>query len=113
MVIAAAQAKLDAAELSWVIQRALWAQDRDIADDATLESLAVEALACDGVALRRSADMPAVIDAWHKNLADAESLGVFGTPTYVVENELFWGQDRLDFIQRKIRSLKASSRSSS
>ncbi|GEL65168.1 2-hydroxychromene-2-carboxylate isomerase [Kozakia baliensis] len=107
MVIAAAQAGLDAAELSWAIQRALWAEDRDIADDATLEMLAIESLACDGAALRRAADAPGVVETWHGNLAAAEALGIFGTPTYVVEGELFWGQDRLDFVRRKICALKS------
>jgi len=27
---------------------------------------------------------------------------VFGAPTYVVDGELFWGQDRLDFVARKL-----------
>ncbi|MNO05133.1 DSBA-like thioredoxin domain protein [compost metagenome] len=49
---------------------------------------------------------PADIEAqWQANLADAEALGVFGTPTYVVDGELFWGQDRLDFVDRKLSSL--------
>jgi 2-hydroxychromene-2-carboxylate isomerase len=34
--------------------------------------------------------------------AEARDLGVFGAPTYVVDGELFWGQDRLDFVQRKL-----------
>jgi 2-hydroxychromene-2-carboxylate isomerase len=38
--------------------------------------------------------------------AEAERLGVFGAPTYVVEGELFWGQDRLEFVDRKLWSLR-------
>ena len=30
--------------------------------------------------------------------------GVFGAPSYVVDGEIFWGQDRLDFLERKLRS---------
>ena len=35
--------------------------------------------------------------------AEAEPLGVFGAPTYVIDGELFWGQDRLEFVDRKLR----------
>ena len=33
---------------------------------------------------------------------EAEGLGVFGSPTFVVAGELFWGQDRLDFVDRAL-----------
>jgi len=32
---------------------------------------------------------------------------VFGAPTYVVDGELFWGQDRLDFVDRKLHGIRA------
>lgn len=41
---------------------------------------------------------------WEGNLAEAERRGIFGTPTYVVDGELFWGQDRLDFVDRALVS---------
>jgi len=37
--------------------------------------------------------------------ADAQraiDVGVFGAPSYIVDGELFWGQDRLDFLQRRL-----------
>ena len=41
--------------------------------------------------------------------AEAERLGVFGAPTFVIagDGELFWGQDRLDFLDRKLDALRA------
>jgi carboxymethylenebutenolidase len=30
--------------------------------------------------------------------------GVFGAPSYVVEGEIFWGQDRLEFLQRRLQA---------
>ena len=36
------------------------------------------------------------------NTERAIALGVFGAPTYGVAGELFWGQDRLDFLQRRL-----------
>jgi 2-hydroxychromene-2-carboxylate isomerase len=39
--------------------------------------------------------------------AEAETLGVFGAPTFVIEGELFWGQDRLDFVDRRLDAIRA------
>ena len=43
---------------------------------------------------------------YRDNGAEAERLGVFGSPTFVVEGELFWGQDRLDFVDRALDRLR-------
>jgi len=104
-VIALQQAGLDAPAFSFAVQQALWAQDRDIADLDTLRSIAQEHGGAAAAALVQEIS-PADIEAqWQANLADAEILGIFGTPTYVVDGELFWGQDRLDFVDRKLSSL--------
>jgi len=43
------------------------------------------------------------MSARYKALTDeAIGRGVFGAPTYVLDGELFWGQDRLDFLARKL-----------
>jgi len=39
---------------------------------------------------------------------EAERLGVFGAPTYVLNGERFWGQDRLDFVDRALAALTAA-----
>ena len=81
---------------------ALWAEDRDIADIGTLKEIARATNGEDGAALVRD-PQPLEIDAeWNGNLAEATRLGIFGTPTYVVGGELFWGQDRLDFVDRAL-----------
>ncbi|HTQ01426.1 MAG TPA: 2-hydroxychromene-2-carboxylate isomerase [Casimicrobiaceae bacterium] len=85
--------------LAGAIGRALWTQDRDIADAATLASLARSAgLDADALA-KRAPDMAARYAALTQ---EAIARGVFGAPTYVCQDELFWGQDRLDFLARKL-----------
>jgi len=101
-VIAAIQAGRDARELSFAIQRALWAEERDIADLDTLRAIARAVLGDEAAALVRDPQTPEVVAAWEDNLATAERLGIFGTPTYVVRGELFWGQDRLNFVERAL-----------
>ncbi|MEJ5118857.1 2-hydroxychromene-2-carboxylate isomerase [Gluconobacter cerinus] len=102
LVIAAGLKGYDDVALSWAIQSALWAHDQDIADTNTLEGIVENVLHSDTKELLVFSQTPEVYAVWEKNLSDAEQLGIFGTPTYVVGNELFWGQDRLDFVQQRI-----------
>jgi 2-hydroxychromene-2-carboxylate isomerase len=101
-VIAVQQAGLDAAGFSFAVQRALWAEERDIADLDTLHAVARATLGEAAIPLIRDPQALAIVDAWRHNLAEAERNGIFGTPTYVVRGELFWGQDRLDFVDRAL-----------
>jgi len=104
-VIAAQRAGRDAFSLSFAIQRGLWAEDRDIADLDTLRELARATIGEEGARLVRDPQDDAVVAEWQGNLAEAERRGIFGTPTYVVGDELFWGQDRLDFVERALAAL--------
>jgi 2-hydroxychromene-2-carboxylate isomerase len=101
-VISAQRAGLDAASFSFAIQRGLWAEDRDIADLDTLREFARATIGAEGADLVRDPQEAAVVAEWQANLAEAERRGIFGTPTYVVGDELFWGQDRLDFVERTL-----------
>ena len=105
-VIAAQRAGLDAFSFSFAIQRGLWAEDRDIADLDTLREFARASIGDEGAALVREQQPQDIQDEWEANLAEAERRGIFGTPTYVIGDELFWGQDRLDFVERAL--VKAS-----
>jgi 2-hydroxychromene-2-carboxylate isomerase len=101
MVVAAKLRGLDALKLSFALQRALWAQDRDIADTGVRRRIADET-GFDGAALVAAEDDARTRATWEQNKADAISRGVFGTPTYVYRGELFWGQDRLEFLDRAL-----------
>ncbi|MGO4666812.1 2-hydroxychromene-2-carboxylate isomerase [Bosea sp. 2YAB26] len=101
-VITIDRAGLDARSFSFAIQRALWAEDQDIADLDTLKAIARETLGEVAVPLVANPQQPTIIAAWNDNLAEAERLGIFGTPTYAVNGELFWGQDRLGFVERAL-----------
>lgn len=103
-VIALQNAGLDAISFSFAVQRALWVEERDIADLATLRAIALATAGEAAAALIVDPQSEAVVAEWHGNLAEAERLGIFGTPTYVIGEELFWGQDRLDFVDRALKA---------
>ncbi|MGB3068952.1 MAG: 2-hydroxychromene-2-carboxylate isomerase [Ottowia sp.] len=86
--------------LAGAILAACWAQERDIANEGTLLELLAECdLPDERLAQSREADTQARYDAHTQAAIDA---GIFGAPTYIVDGEMFWGQDRLDFVARKL-----------
>ena len=104
LIIAVQQHDGTAAAMAFTgaLMRALWVQDRHIADPATLAALLAE----QGLSAQRLDDarLPAVQQAYDHNTDRAIALGVFGAPSYAVEGEVFWGQDRLDFLQRRLQT---------
>lgn len=101
LVMAAREHGLDALALSHAVLRAIWSDDRDIADWATLQNIARDA-GLDGAALIESARDPCMHARYVQNTRAAVAAGVFGSPTYVVDGERFWGQDRLDFLEERL-----------
>ena len=105
-VIAAQASGLDAFVLSHAILRALWAEERDVSDPGVRQAIADEN-GYDGARLRAAETSEPVQQLYRQFSTEAEALGVFGAPTFVVDGELFWGQDRLDFVDRKLDALRA------
>ena len=88
--------------ITGAILRAVWAQERNIADPQVLAQLLAEhGLQSERLEQSRGAPVQERYDA---NTQEAADLGVFGAPTYAIDGELFWGQDRLDFVQRRLQS---------
>ena len=67
----------------------------------TLTAIAEES-GHDSAALLALAERPEAAAAYEALTREALSRGVFGAPTYVYQDELFWGQDRLDFLDQAL-----------
>jgi len=101
MVIAAQERGLDAPRLSHALLRALWAEERDTADAKVRAAVANE----NGMPGEElvAAETSATVQALYRDYSgEAERLGVFGAPTFVLNGERFWGQDRLEFLDRAL-----------
>jgi 2-hydroxychromene-2-carboxylate isomerase len=101
MAIAHGQRGGDIAAFSHAMMTAVWAEERDLVDRATLLQIAREQGA-DGPILLEAAEQSAVREEYDANTRAAIDQGVFGMPTFVIGDELFWGQDRLDFVARAL-----------
>jgi 2-hydroxychromene-2-carboxylate isomerase len=101
MVIAADRQGLDVGPMTSAILRGVWAEERDIADRCTLAQIA----ACcgfDADALLDAANGEEVGAEYARNTEEAIARNVFGSPTYAIGDVLFWGQDRLEFLERAL-----------
>lgn len=79
---------------------AVWAEERNIADAAVLAQLLNEqGLNAERLAQSRSLD---VQQRYEANTQQAIDAAVFGAPSYVIDGEMFWGQDRLDFVAQTL-----------
>ncbi|MFN6979126.1 MAG: 2-hydroxychromene-2-carboxylate isomerase [Gemmobacter sp.] len=80
--------------------RAVWAEDRDIADDGTIRAI-LDAHGFDPGLADRGLFVGA--ETYGRNLEAAVAAGVFGFPTYAVDDgALFWGQDRIAQLDRHL-----------
>ncbi len=89
-----------AMRLSGAVLSAVWADELNIDDAATLRELLRRCelpASCHDAA--QAAEVQARYEAATRHAIDA---GVLGAPSYVIDGEVFWGQDRLDFVERRL-----------
>jgi 2-hydroxychromene-2-carboxylate isomerase len=100
-LIAARERGEDSLTLSNAVLRAMWAEDRNIADWSVLADIARQ-LGHDAESLVALAQDEKIKTLYLDDTRAAILRGVFGAPTYVLNGEIFWGQDRLDFLNRAL-----------
>jgi 2-hydroxychromene-2-carboxylate isomerase len=88
-----------AMNVTGAIMRAVWAEEKNIADADTLAGIGLQ-FGLDGKALVKSSETASVQAEYDRFTEEAIAASVFGAPWYVVDGEGFWGQDRLDFVER-------------
>ena len=88
--------------LSHAVLRAIWQEDLDIARWELRERLA-NASGLNGAALLDTARAPEIAESFRQDTEAAIAACVFGAPTWVVDGERFWGQDRLDFLEERLQ----------
>lgn len=100
LVIAVHEAGGDAMALAGAFMGAVWAQERNIADRGQAEEIATR-VGIDA-ALFSVADTAHCAAVRAANAEMALDMGVFGAPSYVHDGEVFWGQDRLEMLERAL-----------
>jgi 2-hydroxychromene-2-carboxylate isomerase len=101
LIIAAKLSGADAGLLANAILRAIWAENRDIADAKTLLKIA-NGLGMDAEALLSRARDASTIQELDRYTQEAQNRGVFGSPFYLFGEDIYWGQDRLQFLEEAL-----------
>jgi 2-hydroxychromene-2-carboxylate isomerase len=95
------QGDAPAIKLAHRVLRAVWQDELNPDDPATLARLITE-IGLDADAVIRLAGEPRWTERRTADTRMALDRGVFGAPSYVIADEIFWGQDRLEFVGRKL-----------
>jgi 2-hydroxychromene-2-carboxylate isomerase len=97
-VLAATALGQDAMAFAGALMRGVWCADRNVADPAYIRETAA-AVGIDGGALIAKAESAEIAAQYAALTEEAKERQVFGAPTYIIDGEPFWGQDRLDFVR--------------
>lgn len=101
LVIAALELPEPITPLYKRIQKAEWCDEQDVSDPEVLRRLVAEQ-GYDADSLFKRASEPDIEAIYRRNTDAAVAAGVFGSPAYVFDGEFFWGQDRLDMLEKAI-----------
>ncbi|MDA0763382.1 MAG: 2-hydroxychromene-2-carboxylate isomerase [Proteobacteria bacterium] len=106
LIIIASQLKKtnQAFDLANNIMSALWVENLNIDDEDTLINI-LKKMDLDADEILNYAKTKECEDAMKSGTRLAIEKGVFGAPTYIVNDQIYWGQDRLDFVERHLSSL--------
>jgi len=89
---------------------AVWAEERNLADETELVAIA-DGVGLNGQALLADSKTDAVKAIYQQNIKDALAADAFGSPCYVLDGEVFWGQDRIDLLDEALKSGRKAYRS--
>ena len=95
------QGDAPAIRLAHRVLKAVWQDELDPGNPATLSKL-IEEVGLDADAVMKLGAEPRWTERRNADTQAALARGVFGAPSYVISDEIFWGQDRLDFVERKL-----------
>ena len=93
----------DATKVAHAVLTGLWAEEKNSGDPDTLKAI-IDACGLDGAAVMKASEAPGIAEKREAYTRHAISQGVFGAPSFVIDGEIFWGQDRLDFVERTLAS---------
>jgi len=103
LIIAGIAAGDNVDRLSHALLSAHWQDDADLADPAQLGKIA-DAAGYDGPALLAAADAPEIRAQYQANTEEAIARPIFGSPTYILDGDMFYGQDHLEMLERAAKT---------
>lgn len=100
-ILVSGRLKLDQSQVTGLVMKAVWALDLNIADASALQEL-LDSNNLPGQEIIDGCEDSSVQSEFDEITQAAIETGVFGSPTYVYNNERYWGQDRLKLLQERL-----------
>ena len=104
-IILAQKNNINVENLIFSFQKAVWADEKDISDANTIIEIC-KSNDFNSSSIIEDANSEEIISEYKKNTEEALSRNVWGSPTFIYNDELFWGQDRIEFLERAIHNTK-------
>ncbi len=101
MLIAGSGLGLNIDKLAHAMMKFHWLYDADLADKETLDTIA-RSVGIDPLPLLAVIESEQILKIFRANTMEAIKRSVFGSPTYIVDGDMFYGQDRLDLVERAL-----------
>ena len=101
VIIVTRESGIDPGPLTNAFMRTVWVDNENIADPEVVKNV-LDAQGLDSVTLMASAQQEKTARMLAAHTEEAISRGVFGLPSYVTTHDLFWGQDRLEFLESSL-----------
>lgn len=89
------------------VMREEWSHGRDIGQEDVLLEVG-ERIGLDRQELAKAIHSPSNLEQLARNADEAAELGVIGVPTFVIDEQVFWGQERIDFVLDELRERRAT-----
>lgn len=103
VIILAQKNNIDVKNLIFSFQKAVWADEKDISNENVILEIC-KTNKFESSSIINDANSEEIQNEYKNNTKDALSKNVWGSPTFVYNNELFWGQDRIEFLERAIQN---------
>jgi len=110
--VPALRAALAAEELGQLLQlsaalfQAYWTEGQDLSQTTVLQKIA-DSLGLPGAKIAARIEDQEIKDKLRANTEEAVRRGAFGAPTFFVGEEMFWGNDRIEMVERFLQGQKA------
>ena len=101
MIIAGIELGLEIDTLAHAMMKFHWLYDADLADKETLKTIA-NSIGIDPIPLLALSETEDILKAFKANTIEAIDRSIFGSPTYIVDGDMFYGQDRLELVERAL-----------
>ena len=103
VIIVAQNSDIDPKDITFAFMKAVWAEEKDIANEETIKEIS-QNCNLDSTTILEIANSSEINNKYIENTEKALENNVWGSPTFIYNNELFWGQDRIEFLERAIQN---------